>query len=372
MNAPLSKLSTSACLLCLALLTACGNNDPNNNGSNNSTAGDMGADMTTRCVPNERFNPDTGRCEPIFEPTDMGGDMTQPPADMGDMSQPPVDMGPDMSIDPACDKDRDGFLSFDCDGNDCDDNDPERRPGAFEICDDKDNDCDLEVNEGIVCQFYAHTADTLYLVDPFKKRAQIVEQDIPRFLDIDTNPRTGELYGVTGEELWIYKEVVTGGIVRMEWQSVGDLGVAAIRNANGFAIDRDGSTAFVTASDQLYQVNLQTGRASLMTSLDNRANSSGDCVINKGNTLFMSSKEEGMNDRLLQLDGDQGTATNIGSMGGYTNHKNIYGLTFAWNRLWGLTVYGELIEIDASTAQSRLVTKFENVGFYGAASTPSR
>ena len=42
------------------------------------------------------------------------------------------------------DEDRDGVLAED----DCDDNDWQVYPGADEICDAKDNDCDGEVDEG--------------------------------------------------------------------------------------------------------------------------------------------------------------------------------------------------------------------------------
>ena len=48
--------------------------------------------------------------------------------------------------DPACiplDLDEDGFVVLD----DCDDNDPNTYPGAVELCDGRDNDCDTIIDE---------------------------------------------------------------------------------------------------------------------------------------------------------------------------------------------------------------------------------
>jgi hypothetical protein len=60
-------------------------------------------------------------------------------ADLGSDARPP-DLGSDL---PGCfDDDGDGVASAACGGSDCDDADPTRYPGATEVCDGDDEDCD--------------------------------------------------------------------------------------------------------------------------------------------------------------------------------------------------------------------------------------
>ena len=47
----------------------------------------------------------------------------------------------------SCDSDEDGYSAVSCGGNDCDDNDYLVYPGADEICDGKDSDCDTVIPE---------------------------------------------------------------------------------------------------------------------------------------------------------------------------------------------------------------------------------
>ena len=51
----------------------------------------------------------------------------------------------------GADKDNDGYGSRD----DCDDNNPNVNPGAAEVCDTVDNNCDGNVDEGTTTTYYA-------------------------------------------------------------------------------------------------------------------------------------------------------------------------------------------------------------------------
>ncbi|HMA05357.1 MAG TPA: putative metal-binding motif-containing protein, partial [Methanomicrobiales archaeon] len=62
-----------------------------------------------------------------------------------------IDNNCDGRIDEVCDSDGDGYTP---EGGDCNDNDATIHPGATEVCDGKDNDCDGQVDEGVTQTFY--------------------------------------------------------------------------------------------------------------------------------------------------------------------------------------------------------------------------
>ena len=62
-----------------------------------------------------------------------------------------VDNDCDASLDEGFDNDRDGYTT--CAG-DCNDNNSSIRPGAAETCDSVDNDCDGSIDEGVLRTYY--------------------------------------------------------------------------------------------------------------------------------------------------------------------------------------------------------------------------
>jgi hypothetical protein len=52
-----------------------------------------------------------------------------------------------LCVTDCTDQDGDGY----CAADDCDDGDPTVNPGAFEICDGLDNDCDGQIDDGVHC-----------------------------------------------------------------------------------------------------------------------------------------------------------------------------------------------------------------------------
>ena len=167
------------------------------------------ADTTSRCdAPGIHYNPELDACvvddQPDFAMVDMTADTSVEDTSVEDTS---VEDTSDVEvIDPSCDKDRDGALSIECGGDDCDDENIRKTPGKTELCDDIDNNCDNVINEQIDCGFYAHTSTELYNIDPFNLTATLVAE-LPRpngasFNDIDTHP-VGDLYGITSEALYV-------------------------------------------------------------------------------------------------------------------------------------------------------------------------
>ncbi|AWV90899.1 putative metal-binding motif-containing protein [Bradymonas sediminis] len=289
-----------------------------------------------------------------FSDTDEQGDISGDPDATGDVDEEDV-------IDMAeCDKDNDGALSIDCGGMDCDDNNPAVSPFLNEVCDNLDNNCSGTVNGGIECTFYAHTRDALYKVDPFAKTLSKVS-DVPGLQDIDTHP-DGTLFGIKHDGVYRYDS--WGDY----WIKQGSFG-RDIGDSNGLAIDQEG-TAYITSDDKIYSANLMSGRATFVGQTGN-FKSSGDCVVDKGNTLYMTSKEEDQMDTLVELSKDTGAGTPVGEMGAIGFEK-VYSLTAAWGTLYGLNSNGQLIEINQRDGTGSLIHTFPDKSFWGAASTPNR
>jgi len=55
------------------------------------------------------------------------------------------------------DNDGDGYISVPSGGDDCDDTNPNINPGASEVCDGVDNDCNGQIDEGVKTTYYADT-----------------------------------------------------------------------------------------------------------------------------------------------------------------------------------------------------------------------
>ena len=113
-----------------------------------------------------------------------------------------------------------------------------------------------------------------------------------------------------------------------------------------------------------------TGEFDLVGNMGPSFNSSGDCVVDKSDGLFMTSNGSGATngDDLVQISTITGEATVVGS----TGFSGIYGLTAAWGKMFGFTGSGQLILLDNETAEGTLLETYSGMSFYGAASSPVR
>ena len=393
----------AAVLLSSFTLMACPPDTPPGGDGDSDGGGGGGTDvgLDVGCMTNEVFDEALGQCVPDFGEEDAGEDAGDEDTGGEDAGEDAGD-GPCVDTQLYIDRDGDGYGVDDpatnatrcltsnetVDGyargvGDCDDDERMRSPNGVEFCDALDNNCNDEVNEGLTCEFFANTRDALWLIDPFEKvvrpacgpgapevcSAEVTEfvgdreRDVS-FQDLETHP-DGRLFAITRQQLYEFRAMGNGGLWVPTTQA---LGADGIGDANGFAIDRDG-TGFITAEDRLYTVDVGTGAATLVGTMDEEVYSSGDCVVNKGNTLFMTSKADGVPDRLVAINRQTAEVTLLDQNTGF---DKIFALTAAWGILFGLTGDGEVIQIDERTGAGTLITTFPDTTFFGSASTPDR
>jgi hypothetical protein len=111
----------------------------------------------------EPYNGKDDDCDPTTPDDDLDGDGHGIATDCNDNEAsiyPGAAEIPYDGIDQDCDGsdlvdvDGDGYDAVRAGGDDCDDNNPNIHPGAEEVCDGVDNDCDGQIDEGVKTTYY--------------------------------------------------------------------------------------------------------------------------------------------------------------------------------------------------------------------------
>lgn len=343
-------------------LGGCGSDSGDKSGQQRDCpAGQTYDSVSNRCVTVRGQGSDSGQSET----TDPGGDASEQSGDdanIRDVRSESDDSETDSSSEPSepedpCDKDGDGSKSPECGGNDCDDRDPDRSPDNREGCDKIDHNCRAGYTDGRDCSFYAHTAQTLFSVDPFAGNVERLNSGLPNLLDIDTHP-DGTLLGIRPDALYAFDEQ------QNHWQKKVSLS-RRVGQANGLAVNPAGQI-FVTSENKVFKINASTGEVEKLGQTGNFY-SSGDCVVDKSGTLLMTSKDRSGDDKLVLIDSQTAQGEVVGNIG----FEDVYGLTAAWGDLYGLTESGSVIRISTESGEGTRIFNSQH-RWYGAASTPSR
>lgn len=310
---------------------------------------------------------------PTSEPSqsnDDDGDGDGYTQEEGDCDDTDPDISPNETdstvdgIDQDCDDvdgidgDGDGVASVESGGTDCDDTRADISPELSEACDELDNDCDGVLNNGRECVVYAHSSSTLYEVDPFLMTISVITS-VPSLFDFDTD-MSGTLYGISPpSSVYMFDDST------LSWTQVATL---SHNNGtlNGFCIDSS-NNVYATVGNAIYSIETSSGNVSLIGNIGGGFQSSGDCVVDKIDGVYMTSPASGGDD-LVRINATTGVGTLIGN----TGVQGVYGLTSAWGYMFGFTGNGSLIRIDKTTGASTMLHNFPNIVFYGAASSAMR
>jgi len=256
------------------------------------------------------------------------------------------------------DADGDGVASTESGGDDCDDSNDNISPELTESCDYLDNDCDGVLNNDRDCLVYAHSPSTLYEVDPFQRTLSEITS-VPSLYDFDTD-LSGTLYGISPPStVYIFDEST------LSWNTVASV------NHNGGTLNsfciHSSNQIYATVGNQVYTIDTNQGSATLLGNLGGNFHSSGDCVVDKIDGIYMTSTGS-PGDNFVRINPETGEGTLVGN----TGISGIYGLTSAWGYMFGFTGNGSLVEIDKTTGSAQVLHTFPNIVFYGAASSAMR
>ncbi len=145
----------------------------------------------------------------------------------------------------------------------------------------------------------------------------------------------GRLFGIDFGKLYTI-DLNSGSIV-----PIGDLGVG---NVNGLGFSAN-NTLYATGGSNVYTIDLQTKKASLLSNLGSSFSSSGDLVFDSVKNRFFATSSAGSGDRLFSIATD-GTATPIGPIG----FDEVFGLTLnPSGELLGYTSSGKQLIINPET-----------------------
>ncbi|MBA3463060.1 MAG: hypothetical protein H0T46_24095 [Deltaproteobacteria bacterium] len=217
---------------------------------------------------------------------------------------------------------------------------------------------------------YAHTASTLYKVDPDTLAITMVASfawsngsDSMTDIAID---KTGLMLGVSGTSVYRI-DPTTAAATRLSAGLTGQFnGLSFVPAAT---IGQSGDDVLVgtrNADGIVFKINPMTGQATQIGNMGGYS-SSGDLVAVTNFGTVLTAEGGIAADRLVRLAPSSFAATAVGSDIGYSD---IFGVAFWKNKIFGFTASGQFITIDPNTGVGTLVQS-NGPAWWGAAVTTS-
>ena len=218
---------------------------------------------------------------------------------------------------------------------------------------------------------YAHTPWTLYRVDPdtlmVTKIGDFVfpgERDYPSDIAIDKN---GIMVGVSDHAVYLI-DSATARATLLSDELTGDFtGLSFVPAALVGETGGDVLVGTRAADGLVFRIDVTTGRATSIGDMGD-FQSSGDLVSVAHHGTWQSALGlvQGAGDRLVQL----GSPGFMGTAVGPTGFRQVLGLAYWKNRLFGFTFAGEIVVIDQTTGMG-VVVQSGGPQWSGAAVTTS-
>jgi hypothetical protein len=127
-------------------------------------------------------------------------------------------------------------------------------------------------------------------------------------------------------------------------------------SVNALAFDNNGQ--LWGAGNDLFKISKDTGTMTKINTTALSATPSGDIVFSSDDKLFMSASS-GSHDYWVRVDTTNGTTTLVGDMG----KRDVWGLARLGNTIYGGTLAGDLVTINASTGATTVLRSLPvNIG----------
>jgi hypothetical protein len=230
----------------------------------------------------------------------------------------------------------------------------------------------IDVGSGAVVFVYAHTSNELYHVNPDTLAVSLVGAFFQRGADMVSHipfwgvtdiavDHMGAIIGVT------FNEVLRIDPATAECTTLAPLVGRSLFNGLSWVTQGSSELLVATASDgTVSRVDPMTGAVSPIGMMGQGVGSSGDLVsVAKFGTLATVKTPTGQSDWLASLDPATGQATLIGAIG----FRDVLGIGFWKDRVFGFTQGGQFILIDPMTGVGTMASQMPGISWWGAGVT---
>jgi hypothetical protein len=209
---------------------------------------------------------------------------------------------------------------------------------------------------------YAHTATTLYTVDPttFDLTTVGTFGTSDEMTDLAITP-DNSIFTISKTAL--YRINASTAAATMIFSGIASSNVALTFQKNGtlLAADQSGTVRVIDPTS-----NMVTELGTYGTGYD----TAGDLVAVSDGTMFgVSTEAPGLGNStnvLIKVDTTNASATTVGKIG----YTGVFGVAYTGGRVIAFTSTGQIIRIDPMTGMGTLVATHTGVAFYGAGTSP--